>query len=93
MDRILARIREVRYEIAAGKIKGKRQFSRPRGRRNNSNETNGRCKDRDWISLAEDSIQFWALVNTGIMNLGVHKDAEFHDQLNQGQLINKDSDP
>jgi hypothetical protein len=82
----------VRYEIAVGKIKGKRSFSRPRCRCNNNNKMNRKCEDMDWISLAEGSIECSALVNTAIMNLGVHKDAEFHDQLNQYQLINKESD-
>lgn len=79
-------MREVRYEIAARKIKVKRSFSRPRRRYNNNNKMNRRCKDIDWVSLAEDNIEYWALVNTAVIKLAIHKNVEFYDQLNQCQF-------
>jgi hypothetical protein len=44
----------------------------------------------DWIHLAQDRIQWWALVKAVMNNLGSTKGREFLDQLNEFQLIKKD---
>jgi hypothetical protein len=61
------------YRILMGKPEGKRPLGRPRRRREDSIRMNLReigWGGMDWIDLAQDRDQWWALVNT-VMNLRV----------------------
>jgi hypothetical protein len=57
------------YRILVGKPEGKRPLRRPR-RRWVDNFKEIELDGTDWIKLAEDMDQWWALVNT-VMNLRV----------------------
>jgi hypothetical protein len=61
------------YRILVGKPEGKRQLGRPRRRWADSIKMDLReirWDGMDWIGLAQDGDQWWALVNT-IMKLRV----------------------
>jgi hypothetical protein len=49
------------------------------------------CKFVEWIQLAQDRIQWWALVNVHAMPF--IKDEEFPEQLSDYQLLKMDSVP
>jgi hypothetical protein len=61
------------YKILIGKPEGKGQFGRSRHRRKDNTGMDFRemlWGNVNWIHLAHDREQLWALVNT-VMNLGV----------------------
>jgi hypothetical protein len=54
------------YKISIGKSEGKRLLGRPRCRLGNNSRIGPReigCEGVDWINLAQDRDQWWALVS------------------------------
>jgi hypothetical protein len=81
--------------ILVGKPEGKRPLGRPRRRwvDNIKMDLRDKWDGMDWIDLAQDRDQWWALVNT-IMNLQVPQNAgEVLEWLHKWQLLKKGSAP